>query len=83
MADESGNADHAVRRSLYGAQRAMGFLGDTPGVMVATISYPFTGDPRPDAVTFLREIPKIRAAISRHAARGDARAGLSDEADRR
>jgi len=63
MADESGNADHAVRRSLYGAQRAMGFLGDTPGVMVATISYPFTGDPRPDAVTFLREIPKIRAAF--------------------
>jgi len=47
----------------YGAQRAMEFLGDTPGVMVATISYPFTGDPRPDALTFLREIPKIRAAF--------------------
>ena len=47
----------------YGARRAMEFLGDTPGVMVATLSYPFTGDPRPDAVTFLREIPKIRAAF--------------------
>lgn len=72
-------ADLAVRRPIadsgrrlplvvilgghYGAQRAMGFLGDTPGVMVATLSYPFTGDPRPDAVTFLREIPKIRAAF--------------------
>jgi len=28
-----------------------------------TISYPFTGDLRPDALTFLREIPKIRAAF--------------------
>jgi hypothetical protein len=41
----------------------MEFLGETPGVMVATLSYPFTGDPRPDALTFLREIPKIRAAF--------------------
>ena len=47
----------------YGARRAMEFLGETPGVIVATISYPFTGDPRPDAVTFLREIPKIRLAF--------------------
>jgi len=47
----------------YGARKAMDFLGETPGVMVATLSYPFTGDPRPDAVTFLREIPKIRAAF--------------------
>jgi dienelactone hydrolase len=47
----------------YGARRAMEFLGETPGVMVVTISYPFTGDPRPDALTFLREIPKIRAAF--------------------
>jgi hypothetical protein len=47
----------------YGARQAMDFLGDTPGVMVATLSYPFTGDPRPDAVTFLLEIPKIRGAF--------------------
>jgi hypothetical protein len=47
----------------YGSRRAMRFLGETPGVLVATLSYPFTGDPRPDAVTFLREIPKIRAAF--------------------
>ena len=38
-------------------------LGDTRGVEVAALSYPFTGDPRPDAATFLREIPKIRAAF--------------------
>jgi hypothetical protein len=27
------------------------------------MSYPFAGDPRPDALTFLREIPRIRAAF--------------------
>ena len=47
----------------YGSRRAMRFLGETPGVMVATLSYPFTGDPRPDALTFLRDIPKIRSAF--------------------
>jgi dienelactone hydrolase len=38
-------------------------VGDTRGIVVAAISYPFTGNPRPDAPTFLREIPKIRAAF--------------------
>lgn len=47
----------------YGSRQAMRFLGETPGVMVATLSYPFTGDPRPDALTFLRDIPKIRQAF--------------------
>ena len=47
----------------YGSRRAMRFLGETRGVMVATLSYPFTGDPRPDALTFLRDIPKIRGAV--------------------
>ena len=42
---------------------AVRLLGDTRGTVVAALSYPFTGDPRPDAVTFLREIPKIRAAF--------------------
>lgn len=31
--------------------------------MVAAVSYPFTGDPWPDAATFLREIPRIRGAF--------------------
>jgi hypothetical protein len=53
----------AILGGHYGARRAMEFLGETPGVMAVTISYPFTGDPRPDALTFLREIPKIRAAF--------------------
>lgn len=38
-------------------------LGDTRGVLVAALSYPFTGDVRPGAATFLREIPKIRSAF--------------------
>jgi dienelactone hydrolase len=47
----------------YTGRNAVRFLGDTRGTVVAALSYPFTGDPRPDAVTFLREIPKIRAAF--------------------
>jgi len=38
-------------------------VGETPGLIVAAISYPFTGDPRPSTATFLREIPKIRGAF--------------------
>ncbi len=47
----------------YTGRKAVDLLGPTPGVAVATLSYPFTGDPRPDALTFLSEIPKIRAAF--------------------
>ena len=47
----------------YTGRKAVDLLGPTPGVAVATLSYPFTGDPRPDALTFLREIPQIRAAF--------------------
>ena len=42
---------------------AVRLLGDTRGTMVAALSYPFEGDPRPETATFLREIPKIRAAF--------------------
>jgi len=47
----------------YAGLRAARLLRNTRGIAVAAMSYPFTGDPRPDAVTFLREIPKIRAAF--------------------
>ncbi len=42
---------------------AVRLLPETQGAIVAAVSYPFTGDPRPDAATFLREIPKIREAF--------------------
>jgi dienelactone hydrolase len=47
---------------LTGAE-AVRLLGDTPGVIVAAVSYPFTGDPRPSTTTVLRQIPRIRAAF--------------------
>jgi dienelactone hydrolase len=47
----------------YTGRDAARLLGDTRGVVVAALSYPFAGDPRPDAATFLREIPQIRAAF--------------------
>src|SRR5437762_6757434 len=42
---------------------AVRLLGDTRATLVAAMSYPFAGDPRPDAITFLREIPAIRRAF--------------------
>lgn len=47
----------------YTGREAARMLGDTHGVVVAALSYPFNGDPRPDAVTFLLQIPRIRAAF--------------------
>jgi dienelactone hydrolase len=47
----------------YTGRDAAKLVGDVPGVIVAALSYPFTGDLRPSAATFLREIPKIRAAF--------------------
>src|SRR5919204_2654803 len=44
-------------------REAVRLLGDTRGTLVAAMSYPFAGDPRPDALTFLREMPAIRAAF--------------------
>lgn len=38
-------------------------VGPTPGVVLAGMSYPYGGDPRPEVVTFLRDIPKIRQAF--------------------
>lgn len=42
---------------------AVRLLEDSRGALVAALSYPFAGDPRPDAATFLREIPSIRTAF--------------------
>ena len=47
----------------YTGRQAARLLGDTPGVMVAAMSYPYDGDPRPDALTFLKDIPRIRGAF--------------------
>ena len=47
----------------YTGRQAARMLGETPGVLVAALSYPFDGDPRPDALTFIRYIPRIRQAF--------------------
>ena len=47
----------------YTGRRAARMLGETPGVVVAALSYPYEGSPRPDALTFLRDIPRIRKAF--------------------
>jgi dienelactone hydrolase len=44
-------------------QHSVKLVGPTPGTMVAGMSYPYGGDPRPEVITFLRDIPKIRRAF--------------------
>ena len=44
-------------------REAARLVGETHGTVVAALSYPFSGDPRPEAATFLRQIPQIRAAF--------------------
>ena len=44
-------------------QHSVRLVGPTPGTMVAGMSYPYGGDPRPEVITFLRDIPKIRRAF--------------------
>lgn len=47
----------------YKGRDAVKLLPDTRGTLVAVMSYPFDGDPRPDAFTFISEIPTIRRAF--------------------
>jgi dienelactone hydrolase len=47
---------------LTGADAAK-IIGETPGVLVAAMSYPFDGDLRPSKLTFLKQIPQIRTAF--------------------
>lgn len=42
---------------------AVRLVGETPGLIVAAVAYPFAGDHRPSTLTFLRQIPMIRGAL--------------------
>lgn len=42
---------------------AVQFIPDAGDMIVAAISYPYAGEPRPDALEFLRDIPSIRQAF--------------------
>jgi dienelactone hydrolase len=42
---------------------AVQFIPDAGRMIVAALSYPYAGEPRPDAVEFVRDIPNIRQAF--------------------
>ena len=44
-------------------REAARLVGSTPGVIVAAVSYPYDGDPRPHAAQLVRDIPRIRSAF--------------------
>jgi dienelactone hydrolase len=64
LADSGAKLPLVVGLGGYESGRAaIRWLGDTRGVVVATLAYPFTGHVRPSALTFVREIPLIRRAM--------------------
>ena len=42
---------------------AVQFIPDAGDMVVAALSYPYAGEPRPDALEFVRDIPSIRQAF--------------------
>lgn len=42
---------------------AVQFIPDAGNMVVAALSYPYAGEPRPDAMEFVRDIPNIRQAF--------------------
>src|SRR5688572_13005173 len=45
------------------ARSAVQFIPDAGEMIVAALSYPYAGEPRPDALKFVRDIPNIRKAF--------------------
>jgi dienelactone hydrolase len=44
-------------------RKAVQFIPDAGGMIVAALSYPYAGEPRPDALEFIKDIPNIRQAF--------------------
>jgi dienelactone hydrolase len=44
-------------------RKAVEFIPDARGMIVAALSYPYAGEPRPDALEFVKDIPNIRQAF--------------------
>lgn len=44
-------------------RNAVQFIPDCAGIVVAALSYPYSGEPKPDALEFVRDIPNIREAF--------------------
>ena len=45
------------------ARSAVKFIPDAGDMIVAAVSYPYAGEPRPDALEFVKDIPNIRQAF--------------------
>jgi dienelactone hydrolase len=45
------------------ARSAVQFIPDAGDMIVAALSYPYAGEPRPDALEFVKDIPNIRQAF--------------------
>src|SRR5918992_353680 len=45
------------------ARSAVKFIPDAGDMIVAAVSYPYAGEPKPDALEFVRDIPNIRRAF--------------------
>ena len=66
LADTASNARRPIALVLGGhrtARSAVNFIPDAGEMIVAALSYPYAGEPRPDALEFVRDIPNIRQAF--------------------
>jgi dienelactone hydrolase len=66
LSDTGGSARRPLAIVLGGhrtARKAVQFIPDAGEMIVAALSYPYAGEPRPDALEFIRDIPNIRQAF--------------------
>lgn len=66
VSDSSADARRPLAIVLGGhrtARSAVQFIPDAGNMIVAALSYPYAGEPRPDALEFVRDIPNIRQAF--------------------
>jgi dienelactone hydrolase len=66
VSDSSTDARRPLAIVLGGhrtARNAVNFIPDAGDMIVAALSYPYAGEPRPDALEFVRDIPNIRQAF--------------------
>jgi dienelactone hydrolase len=66
VADGTTHARRPIALVLGGhrtARSAVKFIPDAGDMIVAALSYPYAGEPRPDAIEFVQDIPNIRQAF--------------------
>ncbi len=66
LLDETSPERRPIALLLGGHRRgrnAVQFIPDAGGMIVAALSYPYAGEPKPDALEFVGDIPNIRQAF--------------------